>query len=116
MCKFCWHGCKIGSMAARLPCSNSRHRRLSFRRLSRSPERHGACKMQIDFSQEILDLDGEVMKQPAALGAEGKPITLASIAAGALLAQFQDEQNLSGQDKVKRFKLAEQVYAGGLQQ
>lgn len=65
--------------------------------------------MRIDFSREIHDLAGKPISE------NGVPVTLGSVCSGALLMPYPDERNVSGEDKVKRFRLAEKVYAGGLQ-
>ncbi len=61
----------------------------------------------IDFSSPITQLDGQPF-----IDKDGKPIhtTLAIVAENALLASYQDEQNLSGEDKVKRFVLAHKIH------
>lgn len=65
--------------------------------------------MQIDFSKPILNLKGETVKDE-----DGKPSTLGSIGCAALLATYADEPGLRGDEKVKRFRLAETIYAGGV--
>lgn len=57
--------------------------------------------MQIDFNKTIANVKGEVIKKE-----DDKEVTLGSVAIDALLATFPDEQNLSGEDKVARFKLS----------
>ena len=61
----------------------------------------------IDFSSPITQLNGEPF-----VGQDGKTMntTLAIVAENALLASYQDEQNLSGEDKVKRFVLARKIH------
>ena len=54
----------------------------------------------IDFSAVLTDLDGNPMKDGE------NDATLGRIATNALLLPYQDEQNLSGEDKLKRFMLA----------
>lgn len=51
--------------------------------------------MKIDFSKDILDLDGKPTE-----------LKLDAVSKTALLASYPDEQNLSGDEKVKRFQLA----------
>ena len=58
----------------------------------------------INFDTEFKDMEGEVIKQPS-----GKNATLRGAAVDALLAQFQDEQNLSGEEKLKRWTLAKHI-------
>jgi hypothetical protein len=73
-----------------------------------------------DFSANILDLNGQPFaddfKCPA--DATGKRpcqdyATLGVIATRALLATLPDEQNLSGEEKFKRFALAMKIKDGG---
>jgi hypothetical protein len=60
--------------------------------------------MQVVMSKVFTDLDGVEVA-----GANGKPGTLRGITIDALLAVFQDEQNLSGEEKLKRWELAVKV-------
>ena len=62
--------------------------------------------MNVDFSQQIKGLDGVVLK-----GEDSKELTLASVCTNAVLANFQDEANLSGEEKVKRYDLALGIYS-----
>ncbi len=57
-------------------------------------------------------LSPELLEESAKIIAEetGKPLTLSSIAVEALQAQFDDERQLSGDDKLKRWKLAVKVH------
>jgi hypothetical protein len=80
----------------------------------------GATGHAADFSAKILDMDGrpfiDDIKCPADQAGKRKcedDVVLASIAVRALMAPFQDEQNLSGEDKFKRFALAMKVKDGG---
>lgn len=66
--------------------------------------------MKVDFSKPILSMKNEPIIE------EGKPITLSTICSSALLMPYEDEKNLSGDEKVKRFKLASQVYDSGEQE
>jgi hypothetical protein len=61
---------------------------------------------EIDFTKPITQLDGKPL-----LDAAGKPVdtTLAMVAETALLASYQDEQNLSADDKIKRFGIAKKI-------
>jgi hypothetical protein len=60
-----------------------------------------------DFTQPINQLDGSPFTDGA-----GKPIvtTLETAAETALLANHQDEQNLSGDEKIKRYALALKIF------
>jgi len=56
--------------------------------------------MKVNVEASLYDLDGEAMRDG------DKPATLGRLAAAALTATFRDEENLSGDEKVKRFELA----------
>lgn len=63
--------------------------------------------MKIDFNQELKALDGTALPGP-----EGKnKTTLKDISCHGLLAAFDDERNLSGEEKCKRYVLATWIYA-----
>ncbi len=61
--------------------------------------------MKVNFGAPITDLKGEIIKQQ-----DGKMFTLGKVAVEALSATYKDEAEakaqLSGEEKVKRFKLA----------
>ena len=57
--------------------------------------------MKINFSQQLKNLKGE----------EIKDLTLKVVSTEALLATFDDERALSGEEKAKRYLLATRVYA-----
>jgi hypothetical protein len=56
--------------------------------------------MKIDFSAVITDLDSKPMPN----------LTLGSMATNALMLAYDDERNLSGEEKVRRFKLAQRIH------
>lgn len=58
--------------------------------------------MKVDFSQSLVDLDGKALVEQTS----SKPITLRALAVNALMASFEDEKNLSGEEKVKRYETA----------
>jgi len=62
--------------------------------------------MKIDFTQIFMNMECEPMKEGE------KAITLKKVATGALLSAFDDERNLAGEEKVKRFNLAAKIQAG----
>jgi hypothetical protein len=73
-----------------------------------------------DFSAKIIDIDGhpiiDDLKCPA--DKDGKrtcsdELTLSTVSVRALLANFPDEQNLAGDEKLKRFVLASKIRDGG---
>jgi hypothetical protein len=66
--------------------------------------------MLIDFTQKILDIHGNEI--PATGGQDSKAMTLADAAVNALLIPYNDEPNLAGVEKVKRFKLAQKIEDG----
>lgn len=63
--------------------------------------------MKRNFNVVLKTLKGEPLKEQ--YEDTVRDVTLASIATNALLANYEDEKNLSGDDKVKRFKLAQQI-------
>ena len=72
--------------------------------------------MQVKMNQAMVDMDGKEIKEMISTGqknvlgndimTEGASLTLAKITINALVAQYEDERNLSGEEKVKRWQLA----------
>ncbi len=62
--------------------------------------------MKVPFETMITDFDGTVLKM------DGKDMTLKSLSVAALGAQFPDERDLKGEEKIKRFDLALRIYQG----
>lgn len=62
--------------------------------------------MKRNFSQAMIALGAQLPENVATLGA---------VCIGALMGVYADEQALSGDDKFKRYKLAERISAGGEQ-
>ncbi len=60
--------------------------------------------MRIDVSKEILDLDGEPLKDD-----RKKPLTIGEAMTNGLMAAFGDEK-LSGKEKLERFMLASRIH------
>ena len=60
--------------------------------------------MKINFSQSVHSIDGKPFME------NEKPLTLGTFCWTALLANYQDEQNLAGEEKFKRFNLASKLY------
>jgi len=58
--------------------------------------------MKIDLNYEFKTLMGDPIHNPDTK----EPLTLRQVLVGALLGNFQDERNLSGEEKAKRFELA----------
>lgn len=63
--------------------------------------------MKINFGAELKTLDGTNLPGP---GGKDKT-TLKDVVCGALLASFDDERNLPGEEKCKRYVLATRIYA-----
>ena len=57
--------------------------------------------MNIDISKNFVDLEGNIIK-----AVTGKDATLKGVIIDALVANYEDEKNLSGEEKVKRWNLA----------
>lgn len=60
----------------------------------------------INLNEELKLLDGE----PITKGENKKPLTLKGALVDALGAMFEDERNLDGEEKLKRFKLSMKVF------
>ena len=60
--------------------------------------------MKRNFNTTLKTLDGKPIKE-----ADDLDVTLSTVAVNALLAAYEDERNLAGDDKVKRFKLAQLI-------
>lgn len=58
--------------------------------------------MKVNFSQEMYDLDGKKLVEPPM----SRPVTLRTLAVNVLMAAFEDEKHLSGEEKVKRYDMA----------
>lgn len=74
--------------------------------------------MKINFSQSITNLAGEPLKErDENLKETDKAITLSAICVNSLLAILPDAQGrpqvVTGQEKVKRFQLAQKINRGG---
>ena len=61
--------------------------------------------MKIETTQPLIGYDGKPLQN----GSDG-PLTLRSVCCAALTATYQDEPNLSGEEKVRRFELARLLY------
>lgn len=70
--------------------------------------------MKRDFSQELVGLGGQKLVE--ANGDEQRPMTLGTVSVNALMGQFADEQGLSGEEKFRRYQLAERITAAGVQE
>ena len=73
-----------------------------------------AFAAEVDFSAVITDADNAPVIDCAGSDCAGKPpLTIGKLAMRALTASFEDERNLSGEEKFKRGQLAMRVYDGG---
>jgi hypothetical protein len=61
-----------------------------------------------DFSSKMTQIDGKPFLDPTGKPDETQP-TLGSIAINALLAAYPDEKDITPEEKVKRFVLAEKI-------
>jgi len=73
----------------------------------------GALARDIEFSAIITDADGAPILDCVGNNCTGPPLTLGGVALRALTAQFEDERNLSGEEKFARGELALRVHKGG---
>lgn len=71
--------------------------------------------MQIDFNAPLKNLEGDVLMD-VNIDRNGNktevPATLGRISANALLAMTEDEKNMAGEEKVKRYDLAMRIIKG----
>jgi hypothetical protein len=67
--------------------------------------------MKRDFSKQLQGIPGSISPDQ-----DGNYPTLGAVAVGALLANFQDEASLAGEEKLRRYKLAERISQGGAQE
>lgn len=65
--------------------------------------------MKIDFSAKVLDFEGGPVKSSTEEKAEDLTLRLACVRA--LVIPYEDERNLSAEDKFKRGELAAKIYA-----
>jgi hypothetical protein len=63
--------------------------------------------MLVALNTELRDMDGTVI-----LDQKSNPATIKGVCIEALLATYKDEENLSGEDKLKRWQLAIKVKDG----
>lgn len=67
--------------------------------------------MKRDFSIILVGIAGQKM-----VNEKEEPLTLGSVSVNALLGQYQDEQGLSGEEKFRRYQIAERVSAADVQE
>ena len=78
--------------------------------------------MRYDFGKELVNYDGETIMRPKNTKAAPKPgerpeevpATLGWAATQALVALYEDERSLSGDEKFSRFTLAQRIAKGGV--
>lgn len=63
--------------------------------------------MLVNFESNLVDFDGKVIPNTS-----GQPATLQGVSLDALMASYQGEEKLSGEEKMKRFLLAEKIHKG----
>jgi hypothetical protein len=63
--------------------------------------------MKVNFEKVLVDMDGVELKDT-----KGGTAKVRGCVVDALLATYQDEQNLAGEEKMKRFDLATKIYKG----
>ena len=62
--------------------------------------------MKVNFKETFKDIEGNEILDG------GKATTLQTVAINALMAAYTDEQNLSGEDKLKRWKMSQRIFGG----
>ena len=62
--------------------------------------------MKVNFKETFKDIEGNEILD------DGKATTLQTVAINALMATYTDEQNLSGEDKLKRWKMSQRIFGG----
>lgn len=71
--------------------------------------------MKRDFSENIRDLNGNTVTEKVQLDGQiiERPISVRSVVVNALLARGRNE-DLSGEEQIRRYKLAKRINAGGI--
>ena len=67
--------------------------------------------MKINLNQKLKTFDGETLKTSKQIGKkiEEVPFTISEAIINSLTANFEDEKDLTGEEKVKRFIIAQKV-------
>ena len=83
--------------------------------------------MKVDFSTQLVNIEGEPMEEPKFDPSTGEPVmegegenakpvmlkvSLARVAKRVLLTTFEDEKNLDADEKLKRWNLAQKINRG----
>ncbi len=66
--------------------------------------------MKIDMTKTIKNLIGVDLENPESKLPKKEPLTMKIVCTNSLLTQTQDDQNINGNEKAKRFELAMRVY------
>lgn len=66
--------------------------------------------MKVSLTEKIKTIEGKPMQDVVDEKGTKEDLVIKKVLTGALLAQYQDEQKLSGEDKIKRFDLANRIY------
>ena len=67
--------------------------------------------MKRDFSTALVGLGDAKL-----VDGEGVALTLASVAVSALMGTYQDEQGITGEEKFKRYQIAQRLSSAGTQE
>jgi len=67
--------------------------------------------MKIDFSQVLRGLNGDPVREPGKDEGDLVDVTLKTMTYRALTSQSEDQKNMKPEEKYKRGKLAEKVFA-----
>lgn len=67
--------------------------------------------MKISLNQKIKDLEGEIITTPKKKGKEiiEEDLRLSTVLINSLLANFEDEKGLAGEEKINRYMLAQRI-------
>ena len=66
--------------------------------------------MKIDMTKAIKNLEGDNIDNPESKLKEKAPLTMKILCTNSLLTPTQDERNIDGNEKAKRFELAMRIY------
>lgn len=66
--------------------------------------------MKIDMTKAIKNLEGDNLNNPESKLKEKEPLMMRIVCVNSLLTQTQDDKNIDGNEKAKRFELAMRIY------
>ncbi len=66
--------------------------------------------MKIDMTKTIKNLIGVDLENPESKLPKKEPLTMRIVCTNSLLTQTQDDRNIDGNEKAKRFELAMRIY------